>query len=223
MAATGSDRTQLDADLKSRLPRQGVVVESVWVVSGQAAAVIGSLIGLRLLTEMLDPATYGELALGLTLALIANQTLFGPLANGAMRFFSTALEMNDVTAYVTALRTIASRMTAFIIAVTMLLLLLLHVLGQIRWVGLLLAVSAFSVLAGYNGILNGMQNAARQRGLVAIHQGLDTWLRFFVAITFMIWFGADSAVAMGGFAAATLMVLTSQCLFFRHVYAKYNE
>jgi len=46
-----------------RLSREGS-----WVVMGQAATVIGSLAGVRLLSELLDPAAYGELALGMTAA-----------------------------------------------------------------------------------------------------------------------------------------------------------
>ena len=46
-----------------RLSREGP-----WVVMGQTATVIGALAGVRLLSELLEPAAYGELALGMTAA-----------------------------------------------------------------------------------------------------------------------------------------------------------
>ena len=42
--------------------------EGAWIVLGQVTAVLGSLASVRLLTELLDPAAYGELALGMTVA-----------------------------------------------------------------------------------------------------------------------------------------------------------
>ena len=47
--------------------------EGAWIVLGQAIAVLGALASVRLLTELLDPAAYGELALGMTVASLADR------------------------------------------------------------------------------------------------------------------------------------------------------
>ena len=52
----------------------------------QAAAVAGALIGVRVLTGILPPAQYGELALGLTIATLVNQVIMAPLTGGFFRF-----------------------------------------------------------------------------------------------------------------------------------------
>jgi len=63
--------------------------------------------------------------------------------------------------------------------------------------------------------MDGMQNAARQRVVVAWHDGLAPWLRFFTAVALISLLGAVSQVAMFGYGLASAVVLASQCLFFR--------
>ena len=66
--------------------------EAFWVAAGQASAAAGSLIGLRVLTEALGPAQYGELALGLTLESVVGLVIFGGPGLATMRFSVSALE-----------------------------------------------------------------------------------------------------------------------------------
>ena len=52
---------RLNVERAKRLIREGG-----WVLLGQVLVVTGSLVGVRLMTELLTPAAYGELALGMT-------------------------------------------------------------------------------------------------------------------------------------------------------------
>ena len=189
--------------------------EGLWIVLGQAAAVLGSLAGVRLLTELLEPAAYGELALGLTVAALVNQTLLGPLANGVTRFYAPALEQGDLGGYLSAVRHLVLAATGFILLLVLLTLAGLLSAGRTQWTGIATAALAFATLSGYNAILNGMQNAARQRAVVALHQGMESWLRFLVAAALLVLLSASSAVAMTGYAVAVVLVLGSQYVFFR--------
>jgi len=60
-----------------------------------------------------------------------------------------------------------------------------------------------------------MQNAARQRIVVALHDGLGQWLRFLTALGLAWSWGAFSDVAMLGLALGAALVLGSQFGFFR--------
>jgi O-antigen/teichoic acid export membrane protein len=60
-----------------------------------------------------------------------------------------------------------------------------------------------------------MQNAARQRAVVACHQGIGQWLRFATALALIAAIGALSSVAMLGFAIASALVFGSQTVLFR--------
>ena len=189
----------------------------MWIVLGQAAAVLGTLAGLRLLTELLAPAAYGELALGLTVAALVNQTVLGPLANGITRFYAPAQERGDLPGYLDAVRRLVWAATGIVAAVVVLAAIGLPLAGRAQWIPLAVAALVFAALSGGNAILNGIQNAARQRAVVALHQGLEPWARFLVAAGLLLWLGARSAVAMAGFALAVVLVLGSQYLFFRRI------
>ena len=66
--------------------------EGLWIVLGQLMAAAGSLVGVRILTGLLDPKSYGELALGMTAVSLINQVVLGPLGNGVTRFYIPAVE-----------------------------------------------------------------------------------------------------------------------------------
>lgn len=194
--------------------------ESFWIVLGQAAAVVGSLVGVRLLTELLDPAAYGELALGMAVATLVNQTVLGPLGNGANRFYAPAHEQGDLGGYLNAVRRLVLSATWIIVLMILLTVAGLLIAGRTEWIAIAIAAIIFATLSGYNAVLSGIQNAARQRAIVALHQGMESWARFLVAAGLLLWLGASSTVAMVGYAIAVLLVLGSQYVFLRKIAPK---
>jgi O-antigen/teichoic acid export membrane protein len=194
-----------------------------WIALGQAAAVLGALVGVRILTGVLPPDAYGRLALGMTVATFVNQTVLGPLSSGATRFFAPAREAGTLGSYLIAVKDLLLRATGGVILIASVLCLGFVALGRAEWIGLGLAALCFALLSGYNGVLNGMQNAARQRAVVALHQGLASWARFLLAAGFVVWLGGRSTTAMLGYALAILIVLASQGWFFRRTLASYCD
>ena len=189
--------------------------EGAWVVLGQATAVLGALASVRLLTELLDPAAYGELALGMTLAGLVNQTVLGPLGSGITRFYAPAQERGELNSYLSAVRALASAATAVIGIMMLFAAAGLTIAGSREWIVIACAALVFSGLSGCNAILSGIQNAARQRAIVALHQGIEPWARLLLAAALLLWLGATSTVAMAGYAAGAALVLGSQYAFFR--------
>jgi O-antigen/teichoic acid export membrane protein len=88
---------------------------------------------------------------------------------------------------------------------------------QMNWIAITFTALLFAIVSGYNSILSGVQNAARRRSVVALHQGVESWLRFLFAAVLMMWLGATSATAMIGYILATILVLGSQYRFFRKI------
>lgn len=181
--------------------------------------VLGSLVSVRLLTELLTPAAYGELALGMTVATLVSQLILGPLGGGITRFYAPAVEYGDLSGYLNATRKLVLSATGIIVIITIFVAVGLIAAGQSKWVGIAAIAFLFALLNGYNAILSGIQSAARQRAIVALHQGAEPWLRLFVAAGLLLWLGETSTVAMLGYAIATLLVLGSQVLFFRKIIA----
>lgn len=195
---------------KARIQR--LAKEGGWVIAGQVAAVLGALALVRVLTEYLTPAQYGELALGLTVAGLVNQVVMGGLTAGIGRFYSIAVAKNDLTGYLQASRRLMGYATAVVVAIAAVLMAGLTWFGYSQHMGLAAAALLFSMLSGYNASLSGIQNAARQRAIVAFHGGLDAWLKILLVVGVMLWLGSTSTAVVLGYALSSLLVTGSQLL-----------
>lgn len=197
----------------SRLKR--LAKEGSWIIVGQVATVAGSLVLVRILTEYLAPTEYGQLALGMTVAGLLNQVIFGGISNGIGRYYAIAAEADDLNGYLYSARTLMFYGTLAAIVVGGLILISLQQFGYPQWFGLAAATLVFAVFSGFNSALGGIQNAARQRAVVAFHGGLDAWLKILLAVTVMAWLGTTSESVVVGYSASTLIVTLSQLVFLR--------
>lgn len=191
--------------------------EGGWIVAGQIATVLGALVLVRVLTEYLDPAQYGQLALGLTVAGLVNQVVMGGVTSGIGRFYSIAAEKDDLPSYLLDSRRLMVYASTAVVAIALVLMAGLFLLGYSQWMGLAAAALVLSVLSGYNTSLSGIQNAARQRAIVAFHGGLDAWLKILLAVGVMLWLGSSSAAVVMGYALSSLLVTGSQFFFLRRL------
>ncbi len=191
--------------------------EGLWIVAGQAMAVAGSLASVRLLTELLNPAQYGELALGMTLATLVNQVIMGPICSGTLRYYSIASEQNDLRAYWHAVGRLTLWSIGIIAAAGAIFTGGLLVAARPEWIAMTLAALLFSAFSGCNGVANNIQLAARQRSVVALFQGLDVWARVLIATGLILWLGAQSIIAMAGYCLAAALLLLFQSQFLRKI------
>ncbi|MDB0073770.1 oligosaccharide flippase family protein [Planktomarina temperata] len=191
--------------------------EGSWIVVGQIATVLGALVLVRVLTEHLEPTQYGQLALGLTVAGLVNQIVMGGVTAGIGRFYSIATEKNDLPGYLHASIQMMGYATVVVVVIALVLMAGLLWLGYSQWMGLAAAALVLSVLSGYNSSLSGIQNAARQRAIVAIHSGLGAWLKVLLAVGVMLWLGNSSTAVVLGYVMSSLLVTVSQLLFLRRL------
>ena len=198
---------------KARISR--LSAEGGWVVAGQLASVCGALVLVRVVTEYLEPTQYGQLALGLTLAGLVNQTVLGGITSGIGRYYAIAAEKRDLGAYLLATRYLLTYATAVVVAIGLMLMASLFWLGYSQWVGLAAAALLFSVFSGYNSALSGIHNAARQRAVVACHGGVDAWLKILLAVGAVLWLGTSSTAVVVGYACSSLLITASQLIFLR--------
>lgn len=197
--------------------------EGGWIVFGQIMVVFGTLVFVRLLTELLSPSAYGELALGITLATFVNQVLLGPLSGGVMRFYAPATEQGDLGGYFSAVKKLVIYASLGMITVTAVAILTLASLGELQWLPITLTAILFATFSGYGANISGIQTAARQRSIVAVHQAIEPLLRALIAGGLILWLGVTSSVAMIGYSLTSFLVLVSQIYFFqKHYHYKYN-
>jgi len=186
--------------------------EGGWIVIGQITAVVGALALVRTLTERLNAEQYGQLALGLTVGGLLNQVVMGGVIAGIGRFYSLAAEQNELAGYLRASRHLLGFATLAALALGLVLIASLSLLGYSQWILLAVAALTYSVLSGYNNAISSVQNAARQRSLVAVHTGLDAWLKIFFALGAMLWLGTSSSAVLIGYICSSLVITASQFL-----------
>ena len=194
--------------------------EGAWIVVGQVVSLLGSLVLVRVLTEYLPPRDYGELALGLTIALLVHQAIMGGISGGLGRFYSVAVEEGDVKGYIESARTLVFRSILAVALFALVLTISLFGTGGDRWMAFVWAFLVLAILNGVNSSLNWMQNAGRQRAIVALHSGLVAWLKIGLALVFISLFGATSLAVVCGYVAATAVVIVSQACFLMHIINK---
>jgi len=192
---------------------QRVGTEFFWILAGHIVSAAGMLLGVRILTEFVTPVTYGEVALGLTLGTLLSQLLFGPLAAAASRFFAPATESDEFSFFLVALLRLVAYATLITVVIACGVSFVLASSGRFAWFWI--AALGFAILSGYNSILNGLQNAARQRLIVAWHQAVASWGRFVLAVVLVLCLGTESTAVMFGYVLAILVVLFSQHCFFK--------
>lgn len=193
-----------------RLSREGG-----WIFGGQVANVLGALILVRVLTEYLSADQYGQLALGLTVAGLVNQLVMGGLTAGIGRYYSIAAEKQDLAGYLHATLYLLVYATAAVIVIGIILMVSLKWFGYSQWIALAAAALLFALLSGYNSTLNGIQNAARQRAIVAFHGGLDAWLKILLAVGVMLWLGTSSTAVIIGYVCSSALITISQLIYLR--------
>lgn len=201
-----------------RLPElaRPLLAEAGVVLLGQVLATLGSLACVRYLTRALQPTVYGELALALTLASLVQQVLLGPVGNAALRFYAPARDAGRLPPVLKAVQKLGLRMILGIATAGALTAIALRVFRPQFHVYPVLFALALAMSVGVASMLDGLQNAARQRGVVAWHQALAQWARIGGAIGAISAWGATSASALFGYLSASVCVLLSQFAFFKY-------
>lgn len=191
--------------------------EGGWIVIGQIASVLGSLVLVRVLTEHLDPEQYGQLALGLTSGVLICQTAMSGVMPGIMRYYTIAAEKQDVSGYLKASRKLMLYGTLAVLIMSLILLTSLLFTRYSQWLGLVAVAIIFTLLGSYNSTLSSIQNAARQRMVVAFHGGLESWLKILFALGMLFWLGNSSTAVIMGYVLSSLVVISSQFFFVRRL------
>lgn len=179
---------------------------------------MGSAVGVRALTGVLSPSTYGELTLAVTLSALTHQSILGPLAQAFLRYFAPSHELGRFGAYLRGMWHLLAWATGIVSGIALFAALLLFVLGHRELIGLVWGAFLLSLLFGVGSSFDAIQNAARHQAIVAWHQGITPWLRFAFAFGLAVKFGARTGEALLGYILGSALVFVSQAsLFWRKI------
>jgi O-antigen/teichoic acid export membrane protein len=190
-----------------------VAPEAFFVILGQVVAAGGSIFAIRVLTTLLRPAAYGELALALTGAVLAQQLILGPIGTACERHFAPSAENRELGIYTRSILTLFASGTLALAAISISLGTVLWATGHRPWLSILAPAFAYAWISSASSMLDGIQNAARQRIIVAAHQGSGAWLRLGIVIALAKLMHIDSNCILWSFAAGYLLLICSQLFF----------
>jgi O-antigen/teichoic acid export membrane protein len=184
---------------------KGLISDGAYVILGQIASAAGALVGVRLLTEVLEPRVFGSVTL-LTGVVAFGQgiTALGTL-QAILRMFPECSRNGTVD-----LLRVASAKT---------------LTKSTLWVALALAIGCLTYSFAFRGnpwsfvLVPGLLvietvrlyhitllNAARQQRLMASWIGIESWVRPIVALTIVYLVGANTQAVLGGFLVGTGVV-----------------
>ena len=90
------DKASILSFLDSSPTVKKLIGEGSWVVVGRIATGMGTLLGVRLLTEFLEPSVYGAIVLMLGLTALGQGFFCRPLMQAAYQFYPGMASSDDV-------------------------------------------------------------------------------------------------------------------------------
>ncbi len=192
--------------------RKKVFNEFIIILVAQIISTLIALFGVRILTEYLGPTQYGILGLSLTVTTVVGQLIYGPFSNSFSRFYSIYNENKRIYEFSRILLVILKKI---LVSSSILFLLFLFIIYQwnksLLWIAVLSFI--FASLNGINGIFDSIQNAARDRLIVAFHQICFIFLKITFAIILIILFSSTATAALSGYNLAGIIIISSQFIF----------
>jgi len=193
----------------ARLPWRSVR-ELGWVLAGQAVATAGSVGLTKVIASRLGAEQYGRYALGLTVAVLLNQFLLGPITTSALRFFSSYRDSGQLQAFLASLRRIMTRVAVGVVLAAIPAVAFVASRYSVDWAVLAALAAAFGLAQNTFGLANNLDIAARHRARAAIFQAADPVLRLLLAAVILTAFAPSATVAMVAVAAGITITCALQ-------------
>lgn len=187
-----------------------IIRDGFWVAIGQIATAGAAIVGVRIVTEVLNPNVYGSLALLLGIVALAQNATCSPLNQVAFRFHADMRGPGEVTwlrrkifGWLVGLLGILA--LCFVGAGLVFGPMVSHSAWTFFLLGLLLAVDAIQLFE------IGLLSAARRQRAVAVWRAAVAWGRpIFLLIAVWVWRPTVEAALLGYSAAVGLAVLAAK-------------
>ncbi len=180
--------------------------EALWVFGGQLGVAAGSLLRIKILTQILTPQEYGRFSLAATMILIIGITFFSPLGQGLTRYCSIARERGQLEAFVCASDRFVAVLIRLIFFMAVITTVILMLTPWKEWA----LLTGLSIIAG--GIAGGgdtrifVVSAVRKRKIVAILNTLKTFAKPCIGAVIAVAFILNAEAVVAGYALAAVML-----------------
>jgi O-antigen/teichoic acid export membrane protein len=177
--------------------------EILWVGAGQAVTALGTLVGVRVLTQYLSPTTYGLVSLALGMSVLATNLVAAPLTQAAIHYYPRyAAEDRLRELWGSLLRCYRSLVRWVAVAA---------VIGSLYFVGwrhgsatLVIVVMVLFAADCWRSANLSLLNAARRQRQVVTWTASDSWLRPLCATAIVLIAGQAPSAVIGAHAAVSV-------------------
>lgn len=192
----------------------GLAPEVMWIFIGQAGTAIAGLIGIKLLTHILETSEFGRLALANTIATCVAVSFFGSFGQGFMRFWAICKDRENLHVFYTATNYFVKYASLILMLVIIACALFFFLTKDLSWTFLVTISLIIGVVTGLLNLRVSIFTAIRQRPVVACLNIGNAFLKPVIAAVLIIVLVAKASVALSGYILATgLVFLVGERLF----------
>jgi O-antigen/teichoic acid export membrane protein len=193
--------------LWAKVRRHGLLVsDGLWLVGGQGGVAIGTLVGVRLLTEATPPAVFGSVSLLLGVLTLCRNFFNFPFCQASLRYYSEAAGRGEVGVLRRVVFGYIGRSNALLAALATVLGIGFIAGGRPADLMLIAILVVLLVVDNVRTAETDLLNAARRQRPFSILKVGEAWLKPLLALVSVALFGPSPiAVLLGYLVAAVLL------------------
>jgi O-antigen/teichoic acid export membrane protein len=184
------------------------VTDAVWVIGGTAMTAIGTLAGIRLLTQFLAPDAYGLVSLVLGLSTLVVSLVATPLTQAAIHFYP-ALNQEGFAAELLFSLQRCFRQLAYWLAAGAAVSAAIYVLWAHGSPILVIILALLLASDCWRSANLSLLNAARQHRPYALWVAGDAWLRPLAGVLALLLLGSSPTVVLGAYLTVSIALMAA--------------
>ena len=181
--------------------------EIAWVVGGQAATALGTVVGVRVLTQFLAPAAYGTVSLALGVSVLAISLVAAPLTQAAIHFYPSVIVDGSVRELLSSVLHCYRAMAPWVALATL--------VGAVAYVlsgqGTPLLVALLTLLLAsdcWRSANLSLLNAARRQRRYALWMACDAWSRPLAAVGAVLVLGQSPVAVLAAYLLVSVLLVS---------------
>jgi O-antigen/teichoic acid export membrane protein len=183
------------------------LTEIAWVVGGQAFTALGTVVGVRILTQALNPSAYGTVSLALGLSTLAINLVAAPLTQAAIHFYPNVVAEGSVRELLASVLRCYRVMAPWILSAALVGGIVYVASGQGTPVLVILLTLLFASDCWRSANLSLLYAARRQRRS-ALWMAGDSWSRPLAAAAAVLAFGQSPVAVLAAYVLVSAGLVT---------------
>ena len=182
--------------------------EVCWVVGGQATTALGTLVGVRILTQFLSPDGYGVVSLATGMSALAINLVAAPITQAAIHFYPGVVADGSVSELLSAVLRCYRTMARWVI--------LAALAGGVAYVAwghgspvLVVLLSLLFASDCWRSANLSLLNAARRQERYGLWMAADAWSRPLAATLVVVLVGQSPVAVLASYVAVSACLLAS--------------